>query len=80
MISVKRILKKAWYKTEDGRKEMPEYSIESIREIIVNALMHRNYNELGSEVSIDFFQTGWKSHHQVACMTAQYLVVKYLVL
>lgn len=47
--------KKAWYKTEDGRKEMPEYSIESIREIIVNALMHRNYNELGSEVSIDFF-------------------------
>lgn len=47
--------KKAWYKTIDGRKEMPEYSIEGIREIIVNALVHRNYNELGSEISIDFF-------------------------
>ena len=47
--------KKAWMKTSDGRIEMPDYPERAVLEGIVNALIHRNYLELGSEVHIDMF-------------------------
>ncbi len=47
--------KKAWKKTGDGRTEMPDYPERAVLEGLVNALIHRNYLELGSEVHIDMF-------------------------
>ncbi|MBQ0058629.1 MAG: putative DNA binding domain-containing protein [Lachnospiraceae bacterium] len=47
--------KKAWKKTGNSRKEMPDYPERAVLEGIVNALIHRNYLELGSEVHIDMF-------------------------
>lgn len=46
---------KKWYKTPDGRVELPDYPEESILEGLVNALIHRSYLEIGSEVHIDIF-------------------------
>lgn len=46
---------KAWRKTGHGRIEMPDYPDDAILEGIVNALIHRDYLELGSEVHIDMF-------------------------
>lgn len=47
--------RKAWMKVKDGRIEMPDYPERAVLEGIVNALIHRNYLELGSEVHIDMF-------------------------
>ena len=47
--------KKAWKKTADGRIEMPDYPERAVLEGLVNALIHRNYLEVGSEVHIDMF-------------------------
>ena len=47
--------RKAWKKTEDGRIEMPDYPERAVLEGIVNAIIHRNYLEAGSEVHIDMF-------------------------
>lgn len=47
--------KKAWKKVGDGRVELPEYPQRAVLEGIVNALIHRNYLEIGSEVHIDMF-------------------------
>lgn len=47
--------KKAWRKVGDGRIEMPEYPDRAVLEGVVNALIHRNYMEIGSEVHIDMF-------------------------
>lgn len=47
--------KKAWKKIPDGRIEMPDYPERAVLEGIVNALIHRNYLEVGSEVHIDMF-------------------------
>lgn len=47
--------KRAWKKTGDGRIEMPDYPERAVLEGLVNALIHRNYLELGSEVHIDMF-------------------------
>lgn len=47
--------KKSWMKTSNGRIEMPEYPERAVLEGIVNALIHRNYLEIGSEVHIDMF-------------------------
>ncbi len=47
--------KKRWKKTGCGRIEMPEYPEEAVREVLVNALTHRDYWVLGSEVHIDIF-------------------------
>lgn len=52
---VARNTKKAWRKTGHGRIEMPDYPDDAILEGIVNALIHRDYLELGSEVHIDMF-------------------------
>ena len=47
--------KKAWRKVDDGRIEMPDYPDRAVLEGVVNALIHRNYMEIGSEVHIDMF-------------------------
>lgn len=45
--------KKSWRKVGDGRIEMPDYLDRAVLEGVVNALIHRNYMEIGSEVHID---------------------------
>ena len=52
---VKNNSKKRWRKTGNGRIEMPEYPEQAVHEVIVNALIHRDYTEIGSEVHIDIF-------------------------
>ena len=47
--------KVAWKKTGNGRIEMPDYPKRAVLEGLVNALIHRNYLETGSEVHIDMF-------------------------
>ncbi|MEI3336826.1 MAG: ATP-binding protein [Clostridium sp.] len=47
--------KRSWKKTATGRVEMPDYPERAVLEGIVNALIHRNYLEIGSEVHIDMF-------------------------
>ena len=52
---VKRNMKTLWKKTADSRIEMPDYCDRSVFEALVNALIHRDYLILGSEVHIDIF-------------------------
>jgi ATP-dependent DNA helicase RecG len=52
---VKRNMKTRWMKTSDSRIEMPEYCERSVFEALVNALIHRDYLILGSEVHIDIY-------------------------
>ena len=47
--------KKRWKKTGFGRIEMPEYPEQAVREVLVNALTHRDYTVAGSEVHISIF-------------------------
>lgn len=44
-----------WRKTPFSRIEMPEYVFQSASEALVNALIHRDYTVVGSEVHIDIF-------------------------
>ena len=52
---VKRNMKTCWKKISDSRIEMPEYCERSVFEALVNALIHRDYLVLGSEVHIDIY-------------------------
>lgn len=52
---VKKNTKKKWKKEAGGRVEMPEYDDIAIREAIVNAIIHRQYTNLGSEVTVDIY-------------------------
>ena len=52
---VKRNMKTRWKKTANSRIEMPEYCERSVFEALVNALIHRDYLILGSEVHIDIY-------------------------
>ncbi len=47
--------KMMWRKTNDGRMEYPEYPERAYEEGLVNALIHRDYLEIGSEVHIDIY-------------------------
>jgi len=47
--------KMKWKKVGDGRIDLPDYPERSVLEGLVNALIHREYLELGSEVHIDMF-------------------------
>ena len=44
-----------WKKQPLGRLEFPDYSLDSVFEALVNALIHRDYLVNGSEVHIDMF-------------------------
>ncbi len=52
---VKRNMKTRWKRTANSRIEMPDYCERSIFEALVNALIHRDYLILGSEVHIDIY-------------------------
>lgn len=52
---IKNNSKKRWKKTANGRLEMPEYPERAVLECIVNALIHRDYLDMGSEVHIDIY-------------------------
>lgn len=52
---VKRNSHKGWFKEPDRRVELPDYPERSVTEGIVNALIHRDYLVVGSEVHIDMF-------------------------
>lgn len=47
--------KKMWRKGPIYREEYPEYPIRAVEEAIVNALIHRDYGVVGSEIHIDIF-------------------------
>ena len=47
--------KMKWKKAGDGRIDLPDYPERSVLEGLVNALIHREYLELGSEIHIDMF-------------------------
>ncbi|MCQ2511053.1 MAG: putative DNA binding domain-containing protein, partial [Lachnospiraceae bacterium] len=55
MAFVKRNMRTMWKKTPSSRIEMPDYCERSVFEALVNALIHRDYLILGSEVHIDIF-------------------------
>ena len=42
-------------KVDDGRIDMPDYPERAVLEGLVNALIHRSYTDIGSEVHIDMF-------------------------
>ena len=46
---------KGWFKAPDRRIELPDYPERSVTEGVVNALIHRDYLVIGSEVHIDMF-------------------------
>ena len=52
---VRRNMRKMWRKTSNSRIEMPDYSERGVFEALVNALVHRDYMIMGSEVHIDIF-------------------------
>ena len=52
---VKKNTKKKWKKEASGRVEMPEYDEIAVREAIVNAIIHRQYTNVGSEVTVDIY-------------------------
>lgn len=47
--------KKGWIKLPNRRLDTPDYSDRALFEALVNALIHRDYSELGSEVHIDIY-------------------------
>jgi ATP-dependent DNA helicase RecG len=47
--------KTIWKKTDNSRLEFPEYIHRSYFEALVNALVHRDYLDYGSEVHVDIF-------------------------
>ncbi len=52
---IKRNSKLMWRKTPNSREEMPDYVERSYHEALVNALAHRDYLVVGSEVHIDIY-------------------------
>jgi len=47
--------KRRWRKTATGRINKPDYAERAVFEALVNALIHRDYSVLGSEVHIDLY-------------------------
>ena len=47
--------RKKWWKTPDHREELPDYPERAVTEAITNAIIHRDYLQLGSEVHIDMY-------------------------
>ena len=46
---------KGWVKLSNSRLNTPDYSSRAVFEALVNAFIHRDYTELGSEVHIDIY-------------------------
>ncbi len=52
---IKRNTRMMWMKAPTSRIEMPEYAKISYSEALTNALIHRSYQDIGSEVHVDIF-------------------------
>ena len=46
---------KRWWKEADHREELPDYPERAVTEVLCNAIIHRDYQELGSEIHIDIY-------------------------
>ena len=76
--------KMMWRKTGDGRMNYPEYPERAYEEGLVNALIHRDYLELGSEVHVDIYDDrmeitspgGMPSGHRVQELDARQVTSK----
>ncbi len=55
MSFIRRNTRTMWYKEPMQRVEIPEYMERSVLEAVVNALAHRDYLILGSEVHVDMY-------------------------
>lgn len=47
--------KRKWWKGNETREELPDYPDRAIIEAITNALIHRDYMQLGSEIHLDMY-------------------------
>ena len=47
--------RKKWWKESDHREELPDYPERAVTEAIANAIIHRDYMQLGSEIHIDMY-------------------------
>ena len=47
--------KKKWWKENDYREELPDYPERAVTEAIANAIIHRDYMQMGSEIHIDMY-------------------------
>ncbi len=47
--------RKKWWKENDHREELPDYPERAVTEAIANAIIHRDYMQMGSEVHIDMY-------------------------
>lgn len=47
--------KKTEWKENDYREELPDYPERAVTEAIANAIIHRDYLQMGSEIHIDMY-------------------------
>lgn len=47
--------RKKWWKENDHREELPDYPERAVTEAIANAIIHRDYMQMGSEIHIDMY-------------------------
>ena len=47
--------RKKWWKESDHREELPDYPERAVTEAIANAIIHRDYMQMGSEIHIDIY-------------------------
>ena len=47
--------RKKWWKENDYRAELPDYPERAVTEAIANAIIHRDYMQMGSEIHIDMY-------------------------
>lgn len=52
---IQKNAREGWRKAVDGRISLPDYPEKAIEEALVNALIHRDYLQLGAEVHIDMY-------------------------
>lgn len=54
---IERNTKIGWKKTsEGGREEIRSYPREAVREVLVNAIAHRDYSIMGTQIDVDIYQ------------------------
>ena len=47
--------RRKWWKESDYREELPDYPERAVMEAIANAIIHRDYMQMGSEIHIDMY-------------------------
>ena len=46
---------KRWWKENDHREELPDYPERAVTETVANAIIHRDYMQMGSEIHMDMY-------------------------